>query len=116
MSYGRKTAMDGLRKAGAFLGDIDQSYSEKVREVPMFNNIGSGVSIKETFEYPNEGTNWKERAGINAMTGAVLGTNLASKYALPAGGVTLAGKGLMDIAARFGSPADEPEPNQLPLS
>ena len=115
MSYGRQTAMDGLRKAGMFLGDVDQAYSEAIREVPMFNNIGSGVSVRETFASPNEGVGWQERRGIDAMTGAVLGTNLASKYALPAGGVTLAGKGLMDIAARFGSPADEPEPNQLPL-
>ena len=116
MSYGRKTAMDGLRKAGQFLGDVDQAYSEQVRKVPMFNNIGSNVSVRETFEYPNQGVGWKERRAVDVMTGAVLGTNLASKYALPAGGVTLAGKGLMDIAARFGSPADEQEPNQLPLA
>ncbi len=115
MSYGRKTAMDGLRKAGKFLGDIDQSYTEKVREVPMFDNMGSNVSFRETYQYPNQGENRTERAIVEAFTAGVAATNIASKYALPAGGVTLAGKGLLDMAARFGSPADEPEPNQLPL-
>ena len=37
-----------------------------------------------------------------------LGGNIASRYALPAGGVTLAGKGLLDIASALGG-SDEDE-------
>ncbi len=116
MSYGRKTAMDGLRKAGAFLGDIDERYVNEIKKVEAFNNIGSAVPYSQMNLGINQGEGWKERLGVDAMKAAVLTANTASRYALPAGGVTLAGKGLLDIAARFGSPADEPEPNQLPLN
>ena len=43
-------------------------------------------------------------------------TNVASRYMLPAGGITLAGKGLYDLTAAFGNGADYPEQGQLPLS
>ena len=47
---------------------------------------------------------------------SVMGANIASRYALPAGGVTLAGKGLYDLTAAFGNEADYQEPGQMPLS
>ena len=97
MSYGRKTIMDGLRKAGTMLGNADKAYTDAVRKVPAFNNPGSGVPFNEMFKYPNEGVGWKERRIVNAMAAGVLASNVASRYALPLGGVTLAGKGLHDL-------------------
>jgi len=129
MSYGRQTAMDGLRKAGMFLGDIDEQYANKIEAGAMKNmerggileitegirGFTSGVPLRDTWHGFSKTENRKEVMQQAAMDLSVMGANVASRYALPAGGVTLAGKGLMDIAARFGSPADEPEPNQLPL-
>jgi hypothetical protein len=37
------------------------------------------------------------------------------KYIIPAAGVALAGRGVMDIAAGFGGPADQQESGQLML-
>lgn len=93
MAYG----INQLRKAGKFLGDLDAAYTNKVREVQAFNNPMSGVPLNELTKYPNEGVGWKERRLVDAMTAAVGTANVASRYALPAGGVTLAGKGLYDI-------------------
>ena len=91
--------MQQLRKAGQALGDMDKSYTDAVRKVPAFNNPMSGVPLNEMYKYPNEGENWKERAIVDAMTVGFIGTNVASRYALPAGGLTLAGKGLYDLTA-----------------
>ena len=43
------------------------------------------------------------------MKYGLLGANVASRYALPAGGVTLAGEALYDLATGFGGTADQPE-------
>ena len=95
MAYG----MQQLRKAGQALGDMDKAYTDAVRKVPAFNNPGSGVPFNEMFKYPNEGVGWKERRIVDAMAAGVLTANVASRYALPAGGLTLAGKGLYDLTA-----------------
>jgi hypothetical protein len=44
------------------------------------------------------------------------GANTASRYALPAAGVTLAGMALIDLAGQFGGGADQPEQGQLGLN
>ena len=49
-----------------------------------------------------------EARAARVMDNSLLAANIASRYALPAGGVTLAGKGLMDIAAGL-SPEEEEE-------
>ena len=130
MSYGRQTAMDGLRKAGMFLGDIDEQYANKIEAGAMKNmerggileitegirGFTSGVPLRDTWHGFSKTENRKEVMQQAAMDLSVMGANVASRYALPAGGVTLAGKGLMDIAAAFGGAADEPAPNQLPLN
>jgi hypothetical protein len=56
---------------------------------------------------------------------ALLAANIGSRYLLPAGGVTLAGKGLYDLTQGlyaaasatpvFGGPEDGAQPGQLPL-
>ncbi len=129
MSYGRKTVMGGLRKAGQFLIEKDEQYAQKIRggANENINSMPGPLGVLEGYRAMSSGTplnqiyvdhgatNRSERAvSIGANTAMML-SNAGARYALPAGGVTLAGKGLMDIAASFGSPADEPEPNQLPL-
>ena len=44
------------------------------------------------------------------------GTAIASRYVLPAAGLTLAGVGLYDLTTKFGNAADYPEQQQLTLN
>ena len=129
MSYGRQTAMDGLRKAGMFLQEKDEQYAQKIRggANENMNSMPGPLGVMEGYRSMTSGTplnqiyvdhgatNRSERAVSIGANTAMMMSNVGARYALPAGGVTLAGKGLMDIAAAFGGKADEPEPNQLPL-
>lgn len=127
MSYGRKTVMSGLRKAGQFLGDIDEKYADAIYdEKDPFRSMTSAQPLRDVQGWTKI-DHYEAAGGIgprsrkdarNAMISdtAYGVANVASRYALPAGGVTLAGKGLLDIASMFGGQADQPEPNQLPLN
>ena len=122
MSYGRKTAMDGLRKAGEFLSNADAKYANAVKNTIEDKSSWTGAARGMTSAVPLKDVTTLHGAETRdevlqaiALNSSIGGANIAARYALPAGGVTLAGKGLMDMAAMFGSSADEPEPNQLPL-
>ena len=51
----------------------------------------------------------------NALEYALPVASTVPKYVIPAAGVALAGRGVMDIAAGFGGPADEQESGQISL-
>ena len=51
----------------------------------------------------------------SVMSGGAAATNLGYRYGLPAAGVTLAGKALIDLTSAFGGAADQPEPNTLTM-
>ena len=51
----------------------------------------------------------------NALEYALPVASTVPKYIIPAAGVALAGRGVMDIAAGFGGPADQQESGQLML-
>ncbi len=130
--------MDGLRKAGMAIRSFDDAYSEKARDLytplvesdsPMLQSLGvagaylgggipstrkAGYTKSSTFM--NKQHEMAENVIVPALSYLHPAQSAAVKYAAPAAGVTLAGRGLMDIAAAFGGQADEPEPNQLPLS
>ena len=55
------------------------------------------------------------QAGERAVVGGVKAINAGYRYGLPAAGVTLAGKGLIDLTASFGNAADQQEQGQLPM-
>ena len=108
-----------LRKAGKALGDMDRAYANKVasRINPHKHPIaemGSAIPIADALQ-GGEADTRTEKALLAAMNMGVAGMNVASRYALPAGGVTLAGKALIDLTAQFGGPADGQEPNQLSM-
>ena len=126
MSYGRKTMMDGLRKAGSMLQsggkkllDLDEAYAQKVgesidaRRQPLAE-MTRAVPIKHLLA-PSTASNKLELAMDMALVGTAGSANIAARYALPAGGVTLAGKALYDLTTQFGGVADQPQPNQLTL-
>ena len=117
MAYGRQYMMDGLRKAGNAFLDMDERYAKALEDrlpsnpnvVQGFGGFGRAVPIREMNPFAAESRN------DMLIDSAVLGANVASRYLLPAGGVTLAGKGLYDLTIGFGSEADETQPSQLAL-
>ena len=126
MSYGRKTMMDGLRKAGNAFLDFDENYALRAdrQNMPAITQVGHSIPLREAIDYAQdpmkvrgEGVDksFVGRAARGAVNAGVLGANIASRYALPAGGVTLAGKALIDMTTRFGGVADQPEPNTLSM-
>ena len=138
MSYGRKTVMGGLRKAGQAIRDFDDAYSEKARDLysPLVNSdspmvqslgvagayLGGGIPSTRKAEYKKSSTfmNKQHEMAENVLVPALSylhpAQSAAVKYGAPAAGVTLAGQGILDIAAAFGGEADRPEDNQLPLN
>ena len=108
----------GAKRAAQGLNELDQRYADSLYS----DNLGAFGSMTRTLPLSSIPGNTirkdnskttKTVAGI--MDGGLMTANVASRYALPAGGVTLAGKGLLDLTAQFGSKADEQEENQLPL-
>ena len=83
---------DGLRKAGTTLRDLDYAYAQKVMnsDAPVMVKVTSGVPLFHSFEGIHNATEQAAATGLKAASAA-------SRYALPAGGVTLAGKGLYDL-------------------
>ena len=130
MAYGRQMVMDNLRKAGTAFLDMDERYANAVAD-KVLNNVSPNIVLGSIQGYGGMGSSIPLRQ-MNLKTsdnklvdGAYLTANLASRYALPAGGVTLAGKGLYDLTQGlyasasatpvFGGPEDGAQPGQLPL-
>ena len=125
MAYGREQ----LRKAGKALQSFDTAYADMIEKGVLDNmkNMPGPRGVLEGFRgmtsavpldkiFVDQGAeNAKERALSIAMNTGVFAANVGSRYLLPAGGVTLAGKGLYDLTAQFGGVADQQEPGQLSL-
>ena len=125
MAYG----MQQLRKAGKALGDFDAAYAGKIEEGVLanmatmpgprgvlegFRGLTSAAPIRDTMKWHGAETP-QEYIQAGALNAGVAAANIASRYALPAGGVTLAGKALYDLTTQFGGVADQQEPGQLSL-
>ena len=116
--------MDNLRKAGTAFLDMDERYANALEAklptspnvVQGFGGMGRAIPVREMNPLTSDD---------RLVDSAFLAANLASRYALPAGGVTLAGKGLYDLTQGlyaaasatpvFGGPEDGAQPGQLPL-
>ena len=101
MAYG----MNQLRKAGKALMDVDEAYSRALipKNFPdQFGQATRGLSMRDIVS-----TDLSQVKGFGAKPIAIaslggLGVaNVAARYGLPAGGITLAGKGLMDLTGMF---------------
>jgi hypothetical protein len=134
MKYGRQTIMDGLRKAGNAFLDMDERYAKALEDrlpdnpsiIQGLGGLGRVVPIRDHKGVIPVYTDYEMKGGIgprdprahrreNLHDNVILGANIASRYLLPAGGVTLAGKGLYDLTVGFGGEADQQEPSQLVL-
>jgi len=112
MAYG----MNQLRKAGQALRGMDDAYSAKIAQMYEGSNPavqaaaymvgGAHPSLRKAEPEGAEG------AVKVALEYAVPAMNAVPKYVLPAAGVTLAGKGLLDMAGIIGQQTSSTlEPN-----
>ena len=120
------------RKAGDFLTGllekargVDDAYSARINKMYEGSNPavrtaaalagGGHPSLRKgEVEHLVYGPETKvQRGARNAVEYALPAVNAVPKYVLPAAGVTLAGKGLMDLATSFGGLADQQQPGQI---
>ena len=106
-SFGSRI-LEMLRAGGKKLENMDNRYADAVYDRlggqqanPLLGYTSSG-RLGEMIRGETGGD-----LGVMAQKYGAIGANLASRYALPAGGVTLAGKGIGDIIAALSS--DETE-------
>ncbi len=109
----RQQIMNGLRKAGGFIRNIDSAYSAKIGEMYKGANpvvqgaaytVGGATPSFQKIEidrvYGPE--TMPQRVGREVMEYAIPAANAVPKYVLPAAGVTLAGSALIDLASQIG--------------
>ena len=102
--------LNNIRKAGQRLLDLDERYASLVEKHmggvhnhPIRVMLG-GTPLKGPYENDNTGA---AKHLANAMIGGAVATNVGYRYGLPAAGVTLAGKGLYDLATGEEEDRDE---------
>ena len=96
----RAALMDLLGKGGRKFNEFDRAYAAKLdqgifRNRPYLNTLGA-TPLSEIYGTMHGETVKEKLLGRLIENGAVA-SNIAARYALPAGGVTLAGKGLYDL-------------------
>ena len=110
------------------LGKMDDAYSKAIRE-----NVG-GVPDNDVEQLSKMGLGGQTRGIVGQLLGvkrnqtmfdtsadnynefldkSVRNTLVASRYVIPAAGVTAAGAGLMKLAEVFGGEADRPAPTEI---
>jgi len=105
--------MNVLRKAGQALRDFDDAYSAKIAQMYEGSNPaiqaaaymvgGAHPSLRKgEVDRVYGPETMPQRVGREAMEYALPAVNAVPKYVLPAAGVTLAGKGLIDMANVIG--------------
>ena len=140
MNYGVKKAIAGtrrgIRKAGQALADFDAQYANRAdqRNMDYGLQIGHNQPLSRFFNddpgmdvareqgmkghgplfYPKD-AGLGQKVMIEAGNAGLFAANVASRYALPAGGAVLAAKGIADVVTgqAFGGEADGQQPAQL---
>lgn len=100
MSYGRETVGNALRKAGQALTNFDEGYSDRIADMYLKNDEDN--QVKQLAAMFGGGTPMNYQESIDGFANKAKVSSAVSKYVLPAAGVTLAGKGLIDIAGAIG--------------
>jgi len=111
--------MQQLRKAGKALNDFDKAYASRAakdmggaHQSPMRVMLG-GSALSDIGYDIKAAKGPREHMIGSAFVAGVGATNVGYRYGLPAAGLTLAGKGLLDLM--YGGQADRPEPRTLPM-
>ena len=108
--------MNALRTGGEKFLDFDEKYAHSAGRFGDDSNVAKamrGAPIRDLIgNHQQHGPGFYGNGAafdipMNGMLYGGTAANLLSRYALPAGGVTLAGKGLYDIAAGLSQPEEE---------
>ena len=118
----RRRAGDALTSMLKGASDFDRAYANRIgkginpHKEPL-REMGSAIPLADIYKKdPSERADTRlDKVMLEGLKASVMGANIASRYALPAGGVTLAGKALIDLTAAYGGPADQPEPMTLDM-
>ena len=112
MRYKRETMRQRLNQMlsnlGSRLDSIDRAYVNQIQKGydphknPLAGMTG-GTVLSDIYRYPSQADSIPEHIVEQLMGAGILGANVASRYALPVGGVTLAGAGLMELAQMLSS-------------
>ena len=104
MNYGRETVGNALRKAGDALRDFDRNYSYAILDRYVDANAPNPNQIKGAIGMFAGGTpvNLGYKPSDPGFTNKARISSAVAKYVLPTAGITLAGKGLADIAGAIG--------------
>ena len=106
MAYGREMLRKAGQGVGNFLLDQDAKYARAVSPAEEgFGKMTRGTSIRQMMD-PNQGLSGKpeglaEKALAAGLVYGVPTANIAARYALPVGGVTLAGAALHQLTGAF---------------
>jgi len=117
MAYGHKVLGNAVRKAGGTLQSLDDAYSEKIAALyqdanPVMQSAayligGAHPSFRKAEPQIKEGAGRGERAMGAIAEYAIPAANAVPKYALPAGGITAAGLGLIELAQQISPSGDQ---------
>ncbi len=95
-----RQVLDLLRAGGKRLDSMDRAYAEKLVPNPTDNPtafMSRGMPISEVLKGVPDAESPAAELIERAFQAGVLGSNVASRYALPAGAAMLGAKGLADI-------------------
>ena len=108
----RQQIMNGLRKAGEGIRNIDDAYSNRIYDMYKGNPAAQGIAVYAGGAHPSfrraevdrvyGPETMRQRIGRETMEYAIPIANAVPKYVLPAAGVTLAGSALIDLAGQIG--------------
>ena len=117
MAYGHKVLGNAVRKAGGTLQSLDDAYSEKIAALyqdanPVMQSAayligGAHPSFRKAEPQIKEGAGRGERAMGAIAEYVIPAANAVPKYALPAGGITAAGLGLIELAQQISPSGDQ---------
>jgi hypothetical protein len=91
--------------------DMDEKYARAVDRATVgqndaFGGMTRGASIRDILA-PGQADSQAEKIALLAMEMGAMGTNVASRYALPAGAAMLGAKGVADITGGLYDAASE---------
>ena len=121
-----------LRKAGRKIAEVDRAYAEKVgdfiagdpnkwkdRKRDFIRGVVGGVAESQygdvKFEFNKEPNFWG-KVGVKAAEIGIPTAGLGIRYGIPAAGVALAGKGLMDLTAQLNQMTSQQSGAELPMN
>jgi len=115
----RRKAGDMLNSIVNKLREFDDGYTTRINK--MYE--GANPAVQAAAVIAGGGHPSLRKGEIDGPGGAVQTAmeyalpvaSTVPKYIIPAAGVALAGRGVMDIAAGFGGPADQQESGQISL-